>query len=157
MALNSALNHVANMLAERFDGVAEEATLSGLVDEVAHVSQYFPLCVSHRAVAEAADLGWRGRHGLIVTPEYGPALRLATVFIVGRVDSPQRQLAGCGTCQACLDVCPVLRVGTRKADPNFYREMCRRRIVSLGLDAEVCGICVRRCWEVICQDSQHAS
>lgn len=152
--LNESLNRVSCVLADEYGGVAEAATLEGVVSKVTHVSQYFPLCVSHRAVAEAAGLGWRGRHGLIVTPEYGPAFRLATVFLPRRIETPRRQVPGCGTCRACLDVCPVLRKGMRRSDPNAYREMCRRRIVSLGLDDEVCGICVRRCWEVTCGEQR---
>jgi len=159
--LNESLDRVSCALAEEYGGVAETATLEGIVGQVTHVSQYFSLCVSHRAVAESAGLGWRGRHGLIVTPEYGPALRLATVFIPGPIESPRllgeclltelpsHELPGCGTCRACLEVCPILDKGIGRSDSNAYREMCRRRIISLGLDDEVCGICVRRCWEVV--------
>jgi len=147
--LNESLDRVSRALAEEYGGVAETATLEGIVGQVTHVSQYFPLCVSHRAVAEAAGLGWRGRHGLVVTPKYGPALRLATIFVPGRIESPRRPLSSCGTCRACIDVCPILDKGIERSDLNAYREMCRRRIISHGLDGEVCGICVRRCWEVV--------
>ena len=147
--LNESLDRVSRALSEEYGGVVETATLEGIVGRVTHVSQYFPLCVSHRAVAEAAGLGWRGRHGLVVTPECGPALRLATVLMPGRIESPRRQFPGCGTCRACLEVCPILDKGIGQPGPNAYREMCRRRIISLGLDDEVCGICVRRCWEVV--------
>jgi epoxyqueuosine reductase QueG len=147
--LNRSLNRVSEALAAEYDGAAELATLSGIASTVTHVSQYFPQCVSHRAVAEAAGLGWRGKHGLIVTPEFGPALRLATVFIPQRVDSPARRLSNCDGCTACLDSCPILRESGKAAQQDSYREKCRRRIVSLGLDAEVCGICVRSCWDAI--------
>ena len=43
--------------------------------------------------------------------------------------------------RACLEVCPILR------PEEGYRERCRRRIDALGLEDEVCGICVRVCWE----------
>jgi len=141
--VNDALNRVAVLLVERFGGVAEQATVTGWVGKVKHVTEYFPHCVSHRAFAEAAGLGWRGRHGLIVTPEAGPALRLATLFIPGSVTPEPRELTGCGDCRACLDVCPILRKG------SDYREACRHRINGLHLRAEVCGICVRVCWERI--------
>jgi epoxyqueuosine reductase QueG len=147
--LNRALDRVSRALAEGFGGIAEGATLEGLVGQVTHVRDYFPLCVSHRSVAEAAGLGWRGRHGLIVTPEYGPGLRLASVFLPRRIDSPPRELLGCGGCTSCREVCPVLEKGWREDDPDRYREMCRRRIEALGLEDEVCGICVRRCWEIV--------
>jgi epoxyqueuosine reductase QueG len=145
--LNHTLNRMSSQMGEKFGGVAEQATKEGLAIEASHVSEYFPVTVSHRAFAETAKLGWRGRHSLIVTPEAGPALRFATVFVpetLGRVD---RDLSGCGRCEACLQVCPILReAGSHNKD---YRETCRLRIKALGLEDEVCGICVRTCWEAV--------
>jgi epoxyqueuosine reductase QueG len=166
--LNRTLDYISSSLATEFGGVAEKATIEGWAGKVQHVGDYFAHCISHRAFAEAAEQGWRGRHGLIVTPEAGPALRFATVFVPyslgiprleGRAEHPARprarELAGCGDCRACLDVCPILRktgpaenAGRSTGD---YREACRRRIHALGLVADVCGICVRVCWEHVCR------
>ncbi len=149
---NRALNHICDRLAREFGGVAEKATVEGWAGTVSHVDQYFAHCVSHRAFAEAAGLGWRGLHGLIVTPEAGPALRLATLFLPGKVAPHSRKLAGCGECRACLDACPILAshgADTTGPGRHDYREMCRRRITALGLQAEVCGICVRVCREQV--------
>jgi epoxyqueuosine reductase QueG len=141
--LNRLLSDIATQLASRFGGTADMATLEGWVDQVKHVNDYWPHCVSHRAFAEAAGVGWRGRSGLVVTPEAGPALRFATVFVPQRLFSDNRDLPGCGDCNACLEVCPILR------PEEGYRERCRRRLRDLGLEDEVCGICVRVCWEVV--------
>lgn len=147
LILNRELNALVSALAERFGGVAEQATIEGWAGRVAHVSDYFSHCVSHRTFAEKAGLGWRGRHGLIVTPDAGPALRFATLFLPGTLAARNRELVGCGQCRACLDVCPILR---RTAD---YRDACRRRINALGLEGDVCGICVRVCWEAVTMGS----
>jgi epoxyqueuosine reductase QueG len=141
--LNRLLNEIATRLAKQFGGVAEQATMEGWVGQVSHVNDYFPSCVSHRAFAEAAGVGWRGKHGLVVTPEAGPALRFATIFIPQRLLPDDKHLSGCGDCNACLEVCPILR------QEEGYRERCRRRLEALGLEDEVCGICVRVCWEVV--------
>jgi epoxyqueuosine reductase QueG len=141
--LNRLLDRIVSALANSFHGVAEQATLAGWGARISHVSEYYPHCVSHRAFAAAAGLGWRGRHSLIVTPEAGPALRFATLFIPENVQSQRRRLAGCGDCRACLDVCAFLR------EIDDHREPCRRRLNALGLGAEVCGICMRVCWEQI--------
>jgi len=141
--LNRLLNRFAGALADEFGGVAERATMEGWAGTIGHVDQYFGHCVSHRAFAEAAQLGWRGRHGLIVTPEAGPALRFATVFVPQRIAPRPRRLPGCGDCRACVDVCPILH------SAEGYREACRRRLAALDLGDEVCGICVRVCWEQV--------
>jgi len=141
--LNRLLNGIAGQLVERFGGVAETATVEGWVEQVQHVNDYWPHCASHRAFAEAAGVGWRGRNGLIITPEAGPALRFATVFVPQRLSPSTRDLPGCGDCRACLEVCPILH------PEEGYRERCRRRLGALGLEDEVCGICVRVCWEAV--------
>jgi len=141
--LNRLLNETATRLAEQFGGVAEQATMEGYVGQVSHVNDYFSHCVSHRAFAEAAGVGWRGKHGLVVTPEAGPALRFATIFIPHHLPPDDRRLPGCGDCNACVEVCPILR------PEEGYRERCRRRLGALGLEDEVCGICVRVCWETV--------
>jgi epoxyqueuosine reductase QueG len=141
--LNRLLNDMASRLAGRFGGVAEGATLEGWVEQVKHVNDYFPHCVSHRAFAEAARVGWQGRSGLVITPEAGPALRFATVFVPQRLSPDNRHLPGCGDCHACLEVCPILR------PEEGYRERCRLHLKALGLEDEVCGICVRVCWEAV--------
>ena len=141
--LNRLLNQIATRLAEQFGGVVEQATIEGWVGRVSHVDDYFPHCVSHRAFAEAAGVGWRGKHGLVVTPEAGPALRFATIFIPQPLLPDDKHLPGCSDCNACLEVCPILH------PKEGYRERCRRRLKALGLEDEVCGICVRACWEAV--------
>ena len=152
LEVNRVLNGVCDQLVSEFGGLGEKATIEGWAGSVSSVNEYFPHCVSHRAFAEAAGLGWRGKHGLIVTPEAGPAVRLATLFVPGEVQAAPRVLSGCGDCRACLDLCPILpRAGALSQGQQgpHYRERCRRRIAHLGLEADVCGVCVRVCWEQV--------
>lgn len=142
-SLNRLLDSLGTRLVARFGGVSEQATVEGSTGRVEHVRDYFPHCVSHRAFAEAAGLGWRGKHGLIVTPQWGPAVRFATIFIPERITQQPEEHVGCGDCRVCLDVCPILR------EAGDYREACRRRLSTLDVEDEVCGICVRVCWERI--------
>ncbi|MEW6082401.1 MAG: hypothetical protein AB1576_11665 [Bacillota bacterium] len=147
--LNNALDRVAKALAGRFGGIHEGATLEGFVSQASHVRDYFPHSASHRSVAEAAGLGWRGRHRLIVTPQWGAAFRMATLYLPGMMEVESRQAGECGDCTACLSACPILDKYVGEEDQDVYRERCRQRIDALGLDDEVCGICVRSCWEAV--------
>ena len=97
---------------------------------------------------------------MIVTPEAGPALRFATLFLPYPIPAEAPKIRGCGECEACLQVCPVLRKGRGgieilrergylpdSPERDDYREACRLRIAKLRLEHEVCGICIRVCWE----------
>lgn len=141
--LNRQLNDISGILAAKFGGISEQSTVEGVTGTVNHVDDYFKNCVSHGAFAEAAGLGWKGRHGLIVTPEAGPALRFGTIFVRGIYRSQKKSLPGCENCFACLKICANLK------KKDTYRELCRKRLFALALDDEVCGLCVRACWEAI--------
>ena len=64
-------------------------------------------------MAQAAGLGWRGMSGLIITPAYGPRVRLAAVFTeienfpVYEGDEHAWVLDFCETCRRCVRDCPV--------------------------------------------------
>jgi len=78
---------------------------------------------------------------LLVTPEEGSALRLSTAFVPYEIKSIKRVLQDCGDCQTCVKICPFLK---NKKD---YRQKCLLHLKNLGLENEVCGICIRVCWE----------
>ena len=139
--LNQILNRVSQALAEKFGGIKEQATVEGYTQKVRKVEEYYNMCISHRTFAEEAGLGWRGKSGLIITPEKGSALRLSTIFVPYKIKSTKRNYRGCGNCRLCLQVCPFL-----KAQKN-YRQGCLLRLKNVGLENEVCGICIRVCWE----------
>jgi epoxyqueuosine reductase len=58
--------------------------------------------------AQAAGLGWQGKHTNLVSRDFGSWLLLGSLVInaaVDRYDSPG--LNHCGQCHACLDSCPT--------------------------------------------------
>jgi epoxyqueuosine reductase len=63
-------------------------------------------------MAQAAGLGWRGLSGLIITPAFGPRVRLAAVFTeienlpVYEGDEHAWVLDFCETCRRCIRNCP---------------------------------------------------
>jgi epoxyqueuosine reductase QueG len=141
--INRTLNRISQALAEKFSGIREQATVEGYTHKVKKVEEYYDLCISHRAFAEEAGLGWGGKSGLIISSENGPGLRLSTIFVPEEIKSAKRNFQGCVDCQACLQACPFLK---GKKD---YRQGCLSRLKNIGLENEVCGICIRVCWEQI--------
>ena len=62
--------------------------------------------ISNKAVAKAAGIGWLGKSLLLVTPKYGPRVRLVSIFTDMPL-IPDRPLAcQCKDCQVCIDACP---------------------------------------------------
>jgi epoxyqueuosine reductase QueG len=63
-------------------------------------------------MAQAAGLGWRGINGLVITPEFGPRVRLAAVFTeienlpVYEGNEHAWVLDFCEECRRCIRDCP---------------------------------------------------
>ncbi len=103
--------------------------------------------LSHKMVAVRAGIGWLGRNNLLVHPEYGSSIRLATVLtnMPLLTDSPIE--GDCGECRRCIEVCPVSAIGESHKDYN--RDVCLDRLKwfakTYNIGHYICGICVKAC------------
>lgn len=122
--------------------IVDEATLTG------------PL--SHRAVAWMSGIGWQGKSQLIVNPQFGPRIRLATV-LTNMPSSTNRPLKNrCGSCSACAAACPAKAIKkTATAEPFRTREQalhwkrCAAQTAKYKkrqeIGVSICGVCVAVC------------
>ena len=99
-------------------------------------------------LAEKAGLGEMGLHGLLVTPEYGPRVRLGAVAtnipLIPHEKKPWGLRAFCQNCRRCENacVCKSINNQTQGNEHGFYDSTCLSMWQRYGSD---CGVCVIAC------------
>jgi epoxyqueuosine reductase len=58
-------------------------------------------------LAQKARLGWRGKHTLLLSREQGSWFFLGEIFIDLPLPVDSQQDNHCGSCSACIDICPT--------------------------------------------------
>jgi epoxyqueuosine reductase QueG len=111
---------------------------------------------SHKKAATIAGLGWIGKNDLLITREYGSAVRLNTVFTAAPLETGDPvQDSSCGNCSKCIEACPA---GALKG-VNWNTEIGREEIMNirdchsktmefaslLEIDPLLCGTCISVC------------
>lgn len=154
-ALNARLDGIVSRGAEflRANGYQAYANTTKVVRKDADWRTSLP----HKTVATRAGLGWIGKNCLLVTREYGGAVRLSSLLTDAPLPAgmPVNE-SRCGGCTVCVRSCPakaltgaLWNTSTRREE-LFHKEACRETQIrrmkeATGIETDLCGLCFAVC------------
>jgi epoxyqueuosine reductase QueG len=144
--LDAGAHHIASFLNTR--GFASTAIPR---DGYGHISILKDLPIaffSHRHAAFLAGLGNFGINNVILTKQFGPRVRFASVFTTAEVPpDPVMEESLCIECMECVKVCPVHALPGR----DYPKELTDKRACAMRAEnlatrfVSPCGFCIRVC------------
>ena len=142
--LNQILNQIVLSGAEFLKKCGYQAFAN--TTDVVHQDQNWCTQLPHKTVATRAGLGWIGKSCLLVTEQYGSAVRLSSLLTNAPLpcDLPITQ-SRCGECSVCVDHCPAKALtGTLWSETVEREKLFRKEIVNCKCKLDTPGRMVAR-------------
>ncbi|MCS6761305.1 MAG: tRNA epoxyqueuosine(34) reductase QueG [Candidatus Devosia symbiotica] len=81
-----------------------------------------------KPLAEAAGIGWQGKHTVLVSRDFGSWLFLGAILTSAALPRDKPHAENCGSCTKCLDICPT------NAFPAPFKLDSRRCLAYLSVE-----------------------
>ncbi|GAU78439.1 epoxyqueuosine reductase [Fusibacter sp. 3D3] len=152
--LNAKLDQIALQVAKEIRALGYEA-IAKTTTTVAS-SESLQTDLPHKTVATRAGMGWIGKCALLITEDYGSAVRLTSVLtnLEFPLGTPINE-SKCGNCTLCTDVCEGKAVkginwhlGMARAsfyDASACRKEARKKSDLENIESTICGQCINIC------------
>ncbi|OPY23458.1 MAG: electron transport complex protein RnfB [Methanobacterium sp. PtaU1.Bin242] len=130
-------------LGKKTNQLAEFLRENGFAAQASHPAGGF---VIYPQLAQQAGLGYMGRHGMLITPEFGPRQRISAIFTsIENLTFANENVHSwipdfCQKCSNCIKKCPgnaIIEVGSYEAGDlitKIIKDLCHG-----------CTICMREC------------
>jgi epoxyqueuosine reductase QueG len=117
----------------------------------------FQTIMPHKTVAVNAGIGWIGKSALLVTEEFGSAIRLTSVLTNAALTTSDKvKEVPCLNCDVCTNACPAGAISGKVWEKDSDRDhifdalKCRktaRKIAAAAINKEItlCGKCIEAC------------
>jgi epoxyqueuosine reductase QueG len=137
--LGKAVNKISEFLRDHGYAAQADHPLGGLV--------LFP------PLAQKAGIGWVGKHGLLITPKFGPRVRLAAVYTnIGNLPFAESNNHGwiedyCKICGICVKQCPpkAIRDESLIHENGLITHISQKNCFEYFAQYYGCSICVKVC------------
>lgn len=109
--------------------------------------------VNYPLLAQKAGLGTIGKHGLLITPQFGPSLRIAAVYTdiknlpMNKTDEHMWINAFCERCNRCIKKCPsnAIHKDTKILEDGSKECIDYKKCAVPFASQHGCTVCVKEC------------
>jgi epoxyqueuosine reductase len=112
--------------------------------------RYLTAVLSYKHLAESTGLGTIGRHSLLVTPQFGPRVRLGCLLTEAELQPSPRAADGlCEECNNCIAACPSKALSEPEGDGPYSinKFACSVYRGAAGPCSECMRVCPAGCGE----------
>jgi len=101
--------------------------------------------ISHKLLAVEAGLGFIGKSGLVVNPQYGARVRYVSVLTDLEFEPDKKIVGDCSNCKKCITSCPAGAISEQGVDLKKCLAKLKEFARMPGIGQYICGVCVKVC------------